>query len=56
MGHAAWGSSESLLAERRDVKIEPYTGALAHLFPKLALLFETDKLLVREEIRRRIGL
>jgi hypothetical protein len=48
--------AEGLLVERRDVKIEPYTGALAHLFPKLTLLFEADKLIVREEVRRRVGL
>jgi hypothetical protein len=48
--------AEGMLAERRDVKIEPYTGALAHLFPKLSLLFEADKHLVREEVRRRVGL
>ena len=48
--------TEGMLAERRDIKIEPYTGALAHLFPKLTLLFEADKHLVREEIRRRVGL
>lgn len=48
--------TEGMLAERRDVKIEPYTGALGHLFPKLTLLFEADKHLVREEIRRRVGL
>lgn len=48
--------TEGMLAERRDVKIEPYTGELAHLFPKLALLFDEDKHNVREEIRRRVGL
>lgn len=48
--------TEGMLGERRDVKIEPYAGALAHLFPKLALLFETDKHLLREEIRKRAGL
>ena len=48
--------TEGMLAERRDIKIEPYTGALAHLFPRLTLLFEADKHLVREEIRRRVGL
>jgi hypothetical protein len=48
--------TEGMLAERRDIKIEPYTGALAHLFPKLTLLFEADKHLVREEVRRRAGL
>jgi hypothetical protein len=48
--------TEGMLAERRDVKIEPYTGALAHLFPKLALLFEEGKHMVRQEVRRRVGL
>jgi hypothetical protein len=48
--------AEGMLDERRDVKVEPYVGAFAHLFPKLVLLFEADKHLVREEIRTRVGL
>lgn len=48
--------AEGMLAERRDIKIEPYTGAFAHLFSKLTLCFETDKHIVREEVRRRTGL
>jgi hypothetical protein len=47
---------EGMLAERRDVKIEPYTGVFAHLFPKLALLFDENTQKVREEIRSRVGL
>ena len=48
--------AEGMLAERRDVKIEPYVGALAHLFPKLTLLFDEDQSIVREEVRKRVGL
>jgi hypothetical protein len=48
--------TEGMLAERRDIKIEPYAGPLAHLFPKLLLLFEADKHVVRDEVRRRVGL
>ncbi|HXV68579.1 MAG TPA: hypothetical protein VD738_06605 [Nitrospira sp.] len=48
--------AEGLLAERRDVMLAPYVGPLAHLFPKLEVLFEQDKQAVRNEIRTRVGL
>jgi len=48
--------SEGMLAERRDVMLAPFVGPLAHLFPKLEALFEQDKIAVREEIRKRVGL
>ena len=48
--------SEGMLAERRDVMLAPFVGPLAHLFPKLEALFEQDKIAMREEIRKRVGL
>ena len=48
--------SEGMLAERRDVMLAPFVGPLAYLFPKLEALFEQDKIAVREEIRKRVGL
>ena len=47
---------EGLLTERRDVIVAPFIGPFAHLFPKLEALFEADQSVVREEVRRRIGL
>jgi len=47
---------ESMLTERRDVMVPPFIGPLAHLFPKLEALFEADQSVVREEVRRRIGI
>jgi hypothetical protein len=48
--------AEGMLAERRDVMIAPFIGPLVHLFPKLDALFEQDKLRLREEVRKRVGL
>ncbi len=47
---------EGVLAERRDILIEPYIGPLAHWFPKLETWFEQERHRVRDEIRRRVGL
>jgi hypothetical protein len=46
---------EGMLTERRDVMVGPFTGPLAHLFPKLEALFEQEQGAVREEIRQRTG-
>jgi hypothetical protein len=47
---------EGMLTERRDMLLAPFTGPLAHLFPKVEALFAVDQSVVREEVRRRIGL
>jgi hypothetical protein len=47
---------EGMLAERRDVMVGPFTGPLAHLFPKLQALFEKEQAGVREEIKKRVGI
>jgi hypothetical protein len=38
------------------VMVGPFTGPLAHLFPKLQGLFEQEQQVVREEIRKRAGI
>lgn len=48
--------AEGMLAERRDVMLAPFIGPTAHLFPKVEALFEQDRHVVREEIRKRVGL
>jgi hypothetical protein len=48
--------AEGMLTERRDVMVGPFTGPLAHLFPKLEALFEQEQSVVREEIRKRAGI
>ncbi len=47
---------EGMLSERRDVMVGPFTGPLAHLFPKLEALFEQERAQVRDEIKQRTGL
>ncbi|ALA57539.1 hypothetical protein [Nitrospira moscoviensis] len=47
---------EGMLSERRDVMVGPFTGPLAHLFPKLQALFEKEQAGVREEIKKRVGI
>ena len=46
---------EGLLAERRDVMLAPFTGPLAHLFPKLQQHLAQQRGTVREEIKKRTG-
>lgn len=48
--------AEGMLSERRDVMLGPFTGPLAHLYPKLQAMFEQERSAVREEIRRRVGI
>jgi hypothetical protein len=47
---------EGMLTERRDVMLEPFVRALAHLFPKLEVLLEAEQTAIREEVKRRAGL
>lgn len=47
---------EGMFNERRDVMVEPFTGPLAHLFPKLQTLVTQHQAAVREEIKKRTGL
>jgi len=45
---------ENMLNERLDVMIGPFTGALAHLFPKLEAWMHESKAALRQEIREKI--
>ena len=47
---------EGMLTERRDMLLAPFIGPLAHLFPKLEALFEADQSMIREEVKRRVGI
>jgi hypothetical protein len=49
-------SDENMLNERRDVMIEPFTGALAHLFSKLDAWMNESKAALRQEIREKVKL
>ena len=48
--------AEGMLEEEREVMLAPFVGPLAHLFPKLEMLFDLDKDTAREDIRKRGGL
>lgn len=47
---------EGLLAERRDVLIEPFTGPLTHLFPRLEAWAVAEQQTLRSEIGKRVGI
>jgi len=47
---------EGLLAERRDVMLDPFTGPLAHLFPKMLAVLGQQQAALRDEIKKRAGL
>ena len=47
---------EGMLTERRDMMLAPFVGPLAHLFPKLEALLEADQSVIREEVKRRVGI
>lgn len=45
-----------MLSSRLDVLIEPFTGALGHLFPKLEQWMIEQKETLRKDIQERVGL
>lgn len=47
---------ESMLLERRDVMIGPFTGSLAHLFGRLEVWMSDQKTALRQEVRELVGL
>lgn len=49
-------NEEGLFLERLDVKIEPFTGALSHLFAPLDAWMQGQQASLREEIRKAVGL
>jgi hypothetical protein len=49
-------NEENMLNERLDVMIGLFTGALAHLFPKLEARMNESKAALRQEIREKVKL
>jgi hypothetical protein len=48
--------TEGLFLERRDVMLAPFVGPLAHLFAKLEERFHVEQAVIREEVKKRVGL
>jgi hypothetical protein len=48
--------ADGMLAERRDIVVAPFTGPLAHLFPRLDAWTTTQQDRLRAEIKTRVGL
>jgi hypothetical protein len=49
-------NEDNMLNERLDVIVGPFTGALAHLFPKLETWMNESKAALRQEIREKVRL
>jgi hypothetical protein len=49
-------NDEGLLQQRQDVLVEPFTGSLVHLFPRLDAWMNENRETLREEIRQRVKL
>ncbi len=49
-------NDENMLSERLDVMVGLFTGALAHLFPKLEARMNESKAALRQEIREKVKL
>ena len=47
---------EGFFLERRDVMLAPFVGPLAHLFTKLEERFQSERAVIREEVKQRAGL
>jgi hypothetical protein len=48
--------AEGMLSERRDTMVPPFTGPLAHLFPRLDAWAGEQQETLRAEIKTRVGL
>jgi len=48
--------ADGKLTERRDVLIDPFTGPLVHLFPRLEEWVELERETLRAEIKKRVNL
>ena len=46
----------NMFVDRRDVMIEPFTGSLAYLFPKLESWMKEERDRLRQEIQKTVGL
>lgn len=49
-------NEENMFNERLDVLIEPFTGPLAHLFPRLETWMNDSKAALRQEVREKVRL
>ena len=52
----ALANDENMFDDRRDVMIDPFTGSLAYLFPKLESWMKEERENLRKEIKRNVGL
>jgi len=48
--------ADGMLSERRDTVVAPFTGPLAHLFPRLDAWATEQQDILRAEIKTRVGL
>ncbi|MGH7181429.1 MAG: hypothetical protein ACREJN_05575 [Nitrospiraceae bacterium] len=48
--------ADGMLAERRDIIVAPFTGPLAHLFPRLDAWATEQRDTLRAELKTRVGL
>ena len=49
-------NEEGMFLGRRDVMIDPFTGPMQHLFPRLEAWMHEIKASLREEILNKVGL
>ena len=48
--------ADGMLAERRDIVVAPFTGPLAHFFPRLEAWATEQREMLRAELTTRVGL
>ena len=48
--------AEGMLKERLDVLLPPFTGPLAHLFPRLEVWVQSEQAALRDEIKKTVGI
>jgi hypothetical protein len=48
--------AEGMLKERRDVLLPPFTGPMAHLFPRLEAWIQAQQSGLREEVKKVTGI
>ena len=49
-------NEENFFHERRDVMLDPFTGTLAHLFPRLESWMHQERDKLRQDIKETVGL
>lgn len=49
-------NEEGLFSQRLDVKIDPFTGPFAHLFPRLEAWMQENKAALRQEVQQAVGI